>query len=174
MKLNTKILAFGVAASILASAGAAYAADQSVTANVDFETALSLTKTDDIEFGYVEALTAGVYTISTAGTVSASGIGDIVDDTTAQAGAITITGSTTQTLSISTGTYAPNNGVTPSAAYCSYDGGSAWTCDTPATGLTAPGAGGLDLDVGVTITADGTQAAGSTATPTFVVTVIYG
>ncbi len=174
MKLNRKILPLAVAASLLASAGAAYAADQSVTANVDFETALSLAKTADIEFGYVEALTSGVYTISTAGVVSASGTGVIIDDATAQVGTIGITGSTTQTLSISTGTYAVNNGVTPSAAFCSYDGGAAWSCDTPGTSLTAPGASGLDLDVGVTITADGTQAAASTAAPTFVVTVIYG
>jgi hypothetical protein len=171
MKLSTKYLALGLAVSLLTSSGA-YAATQSVTANMSFDSVLSLTKNADINFGTVKASQAGTYTISTASVVTPSGGGVVVGGTPAY-GQITIVGSSSQTVAISTGTYTANNGVTPSAAMCSYDGAAASACDTPLTGLAAPGAGKV-LKLGVTAAADGTQIAGSTAAPTFVVTVIYG
>lgn len=172
MRISTKYLALGLVASLLASGGA-YAATQSVTANMSFDSVLTLTKNADINFGTVRAAQIGTYTINTAGVVTPSGGGVLVAGTPA-AGQITITGSGTQTLSISTGTYAVNNGVTPSAATCAYDGAAATACDTPLTGLTAPGIGGRVLRLGVAAAVDGSQAVGSTAAPTFVVTVIYG
>lgn len=172
MKFSKKYLALAVAASLLASGGA-YAATQSVTANMAFDSVLTLTKNADIDFGTVRAGTIGTYTINTAGTITPSGGGQVIGGTPA-AGQITITGSGSQTLSISTGGYTAANGVTPSAATCSYDGAAASACDTPLTGLTAPGAGGRILRLGVRADTDGSQAAGATAAPSFTVTVIYG
>lgn len=150
----------------------AQAATQSVTANVTFDAALTLTKVSDINFGIVKASTAGTYVISTAGVVTPSGGGVVVGGTPA-AGNITIAGSTTQTVAISTGSYVANAGVTPSAATCAYNGGASTACDTPLTAQTAPGAG-KTLKLGVTAVSNGTSAAGTTAAPTFTVTVIYG
>jgi len=171
MKLSKKYLALGFAASLLASGGA-YAATQSVTANMAFDSLLTLTKNADINFGTVAASTVGTYTISTAGVVTPSAGGVLIGGTPAF-GQITITGSATQTVAISTGTYVADHGVTPSAATCSYDGSAALACDTAITGLAAPGVGKV-LKLGVKAVTDGSQAAASTAAPTFVVTVIYG
>ncbi|MCP5246900.1 MAG: hypothetical protein H6937_13485 [Burkholderiales bacterium] len=114
--------------------------------------------------------TADTYTISTAGAVSHAGAGSELGGTPA-AGDITITGSPTQTIDISVGSYSADNGVTPSNATCNYNGGGEVACNT-LTGAAAPGAG-KTLLLGVDATVDGTQAAGSTAAPTFVVTVVY-
>jgi hypothetical protein len=171
MKLSKKYLAMGLLSSVLVSGGA-YAATQSVTANMTFDTALSLTKVSDINFGLVKASTSGTYTISTAGVVTPSS-GGVVIGGTPNAGNITIAGSTTQTVAINTGTYVADHGVTPSAATCAYNGGASTACDTPLTAQTAPGAG-KTLLLGVTAASDGTAGAGVTAAPTFIVTVVYG
>jgi hypothetical protein len=171
MKLHKRYLALGLLGAIVASSGA-YAATQNVTANISFDSALSLTKTSDIAFGSVKGSTAGTYTISTAGAVTPTAGGVVIGGTPA-AGAITITGSTSQTVAINTGSYVSDLGVTPSAATCSYNGNPAVACDTPMTGQSAPGAGKF-LKLGVTAVSDGTAAAGQAATPSFTVTVIYG
>ncbi len=171
MKISKKYLALGLLGSFMLSGGA-YAATQSVTANMTFDTALTLTKNADIQFGLLKASTAGTYVISTAGVVTPSGGGVVIGGTPAF-GQITITGSTTQTVTISTGSYTAAGGVTLSAATCNYNGAAIANCDTGGTGLAAPGAGKV-LKLGVTAAADGTQAAGATPAPTFVVTVIYG
>ncbi len=172
IKTRLKYLALGLAGS-LAVCGGAYAATQSVTANIAFDTVLTLNKTADINFGIVAASTGGDYTITTAGAVSAANGGVIVGGTP-QAASITVTGSATQTVAVSTGNYAADNGVTPSAASCNYNGTAIADCDTGQSGLTAPGGAGRTLTVGVTVDVDGTQGAGSSAAPTFDVIVIYG
>jgi hypothetical protein len=149
--------------------GAAYAATQTVTANISFDTPLTITKVSDIGFGSLKAATAGTYVISTTGAVTASGGGATLGGAT-HAGNLTIAGSTTQLVDISVGNYVVNNGVTPSAATCSYNGGAAAACTLASQ--VAPGAG-KTLLLGVTATVSGTQAAGTVAAPTFDVTVNY-
>jgi hypothetical protein len=146
-----------------------WAVSQSVTANIAFDTALTLTKNADINFGKVKAGVADTYTIDTAGTVTAAGSGQYLSGTTA-AGNISISGSTTQTINISVGNYAANGGVTPQSATCRYNGDTASACSR--TGAAAP-AGGKTLLLGVQAVVDGTQVAGATAAPTFDVTVVY-
>lgn len=147
----------------------AYAAVQSVTANIAFDTAISLTKNDDIDFGVVVAGTADTYTIDTAGAVTAAGAGVWLGGTPT-VGDITIVGSATQAVDITVGNYAANGGVTPANAQCSYDGGAEASCNM--AGAAAPGAG-KTLLIGVDAIVDGTQAAGATAAPTFDITVVY-
>jgi hypothetical protein len=138
-------------------------------ANIGFDVALALTKNADINFGTVNALNASTYRISTAGTVSTvSGTGIPLYGATA-AGNITIVGSTTDGITISAGGYIADNGVTSSNAQCSYDGGAAAPCAM--TGA-APGSG-KTLLVGVDVATDGTQAGGTTAAPTFTISVAY-
>lgn len=161
-------------AGIVATATGAYAAVQQVTGTIAFDNAITITKNSDINFGIVLANTADSYTITTAGVVSAAGGATHLIGGTTAAGNLTIKGSATQTISIQTGGYTAASGVTPSAATCSYGGAAAVACDTAQTGLAAPTAAGTTLLLGLTVAADGTQAAGSTAAPTFNVTVIYG
>ncbi len=147
----------------------AFAITQSITANIAFDAPLSMTKNSDINFGVVRAGINDVYTISTAGVVTAAGAGGTVFGTPT-AGNITISGSTTQTIDISAGSYTANNGVTPSNARCAYNGGASAACSL--TTQAAPGAG-KTLLVGVDATVTGSPAAGATAAPTFVITVVY-
>ena len=167
-KARFLVLAAGTAT--LLGAFQAWAATQSVTANIAFDTPLNLTKTADINFGTETAANASTYRISTAGAVTTTvGTGAYLYGAT-NAGSITIAGPAADTLTISVGGYTVNNGVTPSNASCAYNGGAAVTpCSYAAAA--APGAG-KTLLLGVDVAADGTQAAGTTAAPTFTVTVV--
>lgn len=157
-----------MAAALLVSADA-LAATQSVTVNISFDTPLSLTKISDISFGTIKAGVADTYTISTAGVVTAAGAGQWLYGAKT-AGNITIAGSTTGTINISVGGYTANNGVTPANATCSYNGGAAGSCTI--NGAAAPGTG-KTLLIGVDAQVNGTQTAGTSAAPTFTVTVVY-
>lgn len=168
--MKIKKLAIAVAVAGTLASGAALAATQSVTANIDFDTALALTKNQDIEFGIVKAAQSGTYTISTAGVVTPTSGGEVIGGTP-QAADITIEGSATQTIDITANNYAAENGVTPSAATCSYDGGAEAACTT-FSNQAAPDTG-TTLLVGVQVVADGTQTASETATPTFDIVVTY-
>ena len=168
MKMNKLAVAISLAGTL--ASGIAFAATQNITANVNFDTALTITKTNDISFGLVKALQAGTYTISAAGVVTPTA-GGVVLGGTPTAASLSIVGSTTQLIDISTGNYQVNAGVTPSAATCKYNAGIEAACGT-LTSQAAPGTG-KTLLVGVQIAADGTQGAGSTAAPTFDVVVNY-
>ncbi len=171
--LSRKMAAAIGVAGMLCNATSAFAATQSVTANISFDVAITLTKNSDIAFGYVTALQANSYTITTAGVVTTSGgAGTGVPlGGTKTAGNITVAGSTIQTVDISAANYTANAGVTPSAAMCAYNGGAAAACNT-LTAQAAPAAG-KTLLIGVTVTADGTQAANTSAAPTFDIIVNY-
>lgn len=156
-----------IAAALLSSADA-FAATSVVTANISFDTPLTLTPVSQINFGTVAAKTAATYTISTTGAVTTTAGNWLYG--TKSAGNITIAGSTKDTINISVGSYTANGGVTPANATCSYNGGAAGACSI-ATGA-APGTG-KTLLLGVDAIVDGTQAAGATATPSFTVTVVY-
>jgi hypothetical protein len=148
----------------------ASAATQSVIANVAFDVPLSLVRDSDINFGSLKSTTSGTYVIDTNGRVTPSSGGVLVGGTPTP-GQFTITGSATQGISIGTSAFTADRGVTLSAATCNYDGTLIANCD--GAGLPAPGGTGKVLKLGATITADGTQAAGTTAAPAFVLSVVY-
>lgn len=151
----------------------AHAATVSMTANMSFETPLTLVQDAAINFGTLQAATSGTYVIDTRGIIKASNGGVVLGGTPVQ-GRITISGSVTQTVAISTGSYVANSGVIPSQASCEYDGAPIANCDSGGAGMVAPGGAGKVLKLGVKIDVDGTQTPGSTAAPSFVVAVIYG
>ncbi len=168
MNKNLKIAGALLASSLLISSNA-MAATQSVTANIAFEAALTLTKNTDIDFGIVQAGTADTYTIDTAAAVTAAGAGQILGGTPA-AGDIDIAGSAVQLVDITANNFVVNAGVTPANATCAYGAAAEAACTI--VGAAAPGAG-TNLLVGVDAVVDGTQAAGSTAAPTFDIVVTY-
>lgn len=163
-----------VAGLALYSTGAT-AATQSVTANIAFESAITLTKNFDINFGFVTALSASTYAISTAAVVTTTAGSGVQLGGTSVAGNILIQGSATQTISITANSYTANNGVTPSLARCKYGVAAEAACDSMAGGgVAAPTGAGTTLLVGVSVAASGAQAAGTTAAPTFDIVVNYG
>ena len=167
-------LAIAALCAGMMTAGAAQAgqqsASQSVTADISFDTPLSLTPVASIQFGTVKALQAGTYVIDTTGAVTASGGGLWLYGTPA-AGNLTVAGSATQTITISTGSYVANGGVTPSAATCKYGAAVAAACDAGLS-VAAPGAS-TTLLLGVQVVSDNTPTAGTTSTPSFTVTAVY-
>ncbi len=167
--VKTKHLLAYVSAAALISSNA-LAATQSVTANIAFDTVLSINKEHDIDFGTVKAGVTGTHVITTAGSVSSTGNGVWISGTPT-AGELTISGSTTQTLTISAGSFTANESVTPSVATCSYNGGGV-DADCSMAAQAAPGAG-KTLLIGVTVTMDGSAAAGDSSTPSFTITVNY-
>ncbi len=170
MKKSHLIAALAAGMTSLVAVGCVWAATQSVTANIRFDTPLTITKNADINFGSVTAASATTYRISTAGAVSTvTGSGAYLFGTTAAAN-LQVAGSTSQLVNISVGSEVANNGVTISNEKCSYGGGAAGSCSI--TGAAAPGAG-KTLLIGADAAADGTQTAGSSATPSFTVQVVY-
>jgi Domain of unknown function (DUF4402) len=149
--------------------GGALAGTLSTTGSYGVDVALAITKNADINFGTVKAATSDTYTIGTTGTVTHSGSGTTLYGTPA-AGNLTITGSTSQTINISVGSYSANNGVTLQNAVCNYNSSGDGTCSL--SGVAAPRSG-KTLLLGVDAVVDGTQAAGTSAAPTFIVTVTY-
>lgn len=147
----------------------AEAVTQSMTANIAFDTPLSLSKLSDINFGTVAVTTADTYTITTSGVVTAAGSGSRLYGAPT-AGNITVAGSATQQIDISTGSYTSDGGVTLQNATCSYDGSVAGPCTI--SNAVGPGSG-KTLLLGVQAVVDGTQLAGNVAAPSFTVTIAY-
>ncbi|MDX9690321.1 MAG: DUF4402 domain-containing protein [Proteobacteria bacterium] len=145
------------------------AATNSVVAHMVFSDALQIVNVTPINFGTLLAGSAGTYVLSSSGAVTGTDQDAVLGGTTG-AGSMTISGSSTQTISISTQNYQPDGGVTPSLATCSYDGGSEVPC---ALAGQAPPSSGKLLLVGVTVNVDGTQAIGAVAEPSFDVVVSY-
>ncbi len=170
--LSRKLLLSCTALIGLVAAGAAHAATQTVTANVAFDTPLSIGGTPTIDFGTVRANTTETYNVSTAGTLTAVGSSANILYGTASAAALTITGSTTQAIDITANNYTAVDGSTPSAAVCDYASGGSVACTT-LTGVAAPGAS-TTLAVGVQLDVTNTNnAAGDTDAPTFDIVVTY-
>jgi hypothetical protein len=159
-----------IAAMIVLGAGTAWAVT-TVTATVKFVTDLSVATVTSPSFGYVQAATAGTYTLDTGGIVTASGVGKLEGGAPA-AGNFTITGSASQPINISASGYSAAGGTsTPSLATCKYNGVVVAGADCTGVGLTAPGAG-KTLLVGLKIVTTG-GADGSTDSPTFNLTIVY-
>jgi hypothetical protein len=169
MSIKNILAGLSVAAIALVMVPNAWSATQSVTANIRFDTPLNLNKTQDIDFKSVTAGVADVYTISPTGTTSHSGSGAFLFGVP-QAASITVSGSTTQTMTIAASGYTASNGVTPSNATCKYGAAAAGSC---AIGAAAAPGGGTTLLVGADVSADGSQTAGTTATPSFTLTFTY-
>lgn len=166
---NVKKIALGIA--VVTFASAAVAATVNMTATVKFRAPLVLTKVQDIDFGFVSAGVADTYTITTAGTVTAAGTGELLGGTP-RAGNVSIKGSNSQAINISVGNYTTQNGVRTQNASCSYNGGGAIAGCSINAGA-APTSAGKTLLVGVQAVVDGTQAEGVVATPSFDITVVY-
>ncbi len=169
MKTHIALLTLGIICFL--GCATAYAATQSVTALLKFDSPITLTKNADIDFGIVSAGVAPTtYTISTAGTVTtASGPGEVLGGTS-HAGKITINGSLTTVMNISVGSFVTGSqGTVLSNPTCSYDGGAAGSCNI--IGASGPGAGKVLL-LGVDATAPNIPIV-TTDAPSFTVTALY-
>lgn len=146
-----------------------HSATNNTTGNssITFDVPITITKVSDINFGTCKTASS-VYTMSTAGNITATGSGAYISGTK-NAGNLTIGGSTTSTVTLSVGNYQANGGPTPSNAKGAYNGGG--SASFPMT-VAAPGAG-KTLLLGVDLTATGSEATSTTFSPSFDVTAVY-
>ncbi|MDD5586228.1 MAG: DUF4402 domain-containing protein [Alphaproteobacteria bacterium] len=172
MRMNLKYLALGLVASMFVCGDALAATSANVPIDVAFDTALSVTKDTNINFGVIADVTAGTYVISTAGAVVASNGGQVINDSTAEAGQVTVVGSATQHFTIEASAYNADGGATPSALMCKIGAGAETSCDTGSPLESAAGPGvGVAVSLGVTLTT--TDLATDGDAPTVDVTVVY-
>lgn len=164
-----RALALLVTASTLLGMGGAYAATQTVTATIKFFSDITITPVTAPNLGYVKALTAATCVLSTAGIVT----GCTSEGGTPAAGSYTIKGSGTALINLSASGYTVSGASTPSLATCKYNGVAVAGADCTGTGLTAPGAGGLPLLIGLTVATTALGADGQTDTPSFTLNVVY-
>lgn len=166
MKILSKITVVS-AGLALCFGGSVLAVTLNSTADLSFQTALTLAEVNNIDFGIVEALNAQALTIDPDDTLSA---GTVIGGTQ-EAAEITITGANAG-ATITVNNFATvDNGVTLSAPTCTHNAASI-NCEAGAS-VTLVGGGADTLLVGITATVDGTQAAGTTAAPAFDVVVDY-
>ncbi len=148
------------------------AAEQTVTANVAFDLPLTLSYFASAAVGTVRAGVADVYTvIPNSGTYAQNDQNNILYGAAGSFIDMFVSGSATQTIAFSVGNYSGNNGVTPSAATCSYDDAPAVSCNS--LSAQSPPSLGKSLFIGYTLTVDGSQSAGDSVDTTFDVTVAY-
>lgn len=142
------------------------------TGVITFDSALSITTNKDINFGVVTTGVASTYRMSTAGVFSVP-VGTGVQLSTSQfwAANLTIYGSATQTISISTGSFVNSAHVTLSQTSCSYNGGASGTCAL--SNQAAPSSSGKTLLIGCDAAVTAGTTAGTLETPSFTVTVTY-
>lgn len=143
----------------------ASAVTHTVTAQVSFAKTLTATTLDNADFGLLNSHSPAQYTLSTTGIVSGK-----TPHHASKAGNIVISGPATQNLDIVIGNYIPGNGITPSNAYCSYDGAAAEPCAL--SGLSAPGKG-KTLRIGLDIAVTGHTPPANQNTPAFDVEMRY-
>ncbi len=173
MKKNRITLLLAGCCAIVATHNA-YALTETMSASVTFIAPLAISSVTSPSFGKLSAdVDSTVYTLGTDGSVRvASGPGSALGGSPA-AGSMTISGSSTQTIDISSGNLMSDGGIEPSAVMCKYGSGSEVSCnDTSLNTASAPG-GGTVLKVGLTVTTTGAEADGDTAEPGFDITVVY-
>jgi hypothetical protein len=139
------------------------------TASIAFDSQIGFSSPVGINYGYVQAGVVDDFTINTAGTLTHTGGALLEPGPTPNAGQVTISGSTTQPITISIGGTTASNGVSVTAERGKW--GGAAEQNFPISGV-APGAGTI-LYVGATVHADGTQVDGTLASPSITINVVY-
>lgn len=154
------------------AASSAYALTSTFNISISFSQPFTIVETTPMSFGSVIATTTADYTISTIDVVTATGSGASIGGVPAAGDyTITDTGTAANNIDITVGALTANNGVTPVNPVCNYNAqGDVAGCTL--VNVTNAGGGNV-MNVGVTLQVDGTQANGSSATPTFTIAVAY-
>ncbi len=135
-----------------------------------FALPIVITQNQSLSFGLVRTGASGrVIRLNTSGGITGGAASSYIQG--AVVGDYTISASSTRTIAITVNGYSANNGVTPSAARCRYNGGAEGTCNSLSAVTGVPG--GATLLLGLTITTNAAHTDGQTATPTFNLNVVY-
>jgi hypothetical protein len=170
MNFLKKSICSSILVLVLLSFGmTSYAATESVSADVEFVTPISLVEVKTLAFGRIstDLANAEVLTIATN-----SGLTDTSNrylTGTVQAAEVTVTAQSLGTIDILIDTVVSGTGYALSAFTCDYAGGGSNGCSS--TYSPSAGSGGTLL-IGATLTGDGADSVGA-ANGSFVVNVTY-
>jgi hypothetical protein len=169
--LRSAIVAFVGTSAIFVIAQPAGAAVESVNANVEFVSPITLTEVNALGFGLLDVNLAAAETIIVSPTdvVSGTGTSRIVGGIR-EAAELTVAATTDQPITILVNGFSNGLGYALSAPICKYDGGVAAACG--GAGLAATSASSASLLVGATLTGNGSASVG-VDTGSFDVTVNY-
>ncbi len=152
-------------------ASVAHAAFDNVVAEVRFAAPVTIGENNALQFGVLDVAFPNTETITVGTDDAVTGdTGNIVGGTQAAAD-LTITATPSIALSILVDNIISGSGYTLDTFLCSYQGGADTDCDGPGVYSPTSVASGT-LEIGATITSDGTAALGP-ANGSFDVTVIY-
>lgn len=177
MKRNYKYALAVLGMTTIIAANNARAYTDSYTVTMDFAQPFGISETTPMNMGTLLAGVIGTVDMEADGTQAVTGSQIVVDDTAKAPGvyAITQTGNSTAPVDITVDNPTANGGVTITKFDCKWGAANATGLTANACTVTAgtnPGAS-TNLTVGVTVSTDGTQADGSSATPGFDITVVY-
>lgn len=167
MNLRKTSLALLTGAALFVGIGSAYAVTATFTANIGYRSALSITQTQQMDFGYVAAGTAATYTLTTADGLST--VGGTIIGGTPKSGHYNINGSALINISAANFSTAATNGALLSAPVCNYNGAG------NVAGCVIGGAtnGGHTLNVGFTVATTVAGTDGLNDSPSFDLNVVY-
>jgi hypothetical protein len=157
--------------AIVLVAPTAGAAVESINANVEFVSPITLTEVNALGFGLLDVNLAAAQTIiiSPTDVVTGTGVARIVGGVR-EAAEATVAATASQPITIIVGNFVDGVGYALSAPLCAYDGGAATACG--GAGMSATSAASAALLVGATLTGNGSAAVG-VDNGSFDVTVSY-
>ncbi len=155
---------------VLGAAQFASAAVENVPAEATFVVPVSLVENNALQFGLLDVGFANTETIIIGTNDGLTDAGSNVLGGAQAAADLTVTASAGQTITILVDTVVNGTGYALATFLCSYDGGADTACD--GAGYTATSVASGVIEVGATMTGDGTAVAGN-ADGSFNITVNY-
>ena len=152
------------------SAGLPAANPETVPVRVTFVDPIAISEVNALQFGSVDQNLANSETVSVAPDSTVTDPADRVERGPQTAASLTVTATPGQTITIQVDSVAPGAGYSLTDFSCNYNSGSDAACDGAGYSETSTASG--TLNVGATLTGDGTAVAGP-ADGSFEVTVTY-
>ena len=154
-----------VAASVLV-ASQTFAATENVTAEVQFVSPVAIVENNALQFGLLDAGLANAETVVIATDGSVTDAASNVLGGTQAAADLTVTATAGQSINISISSIVNGTGYALGSFTCDYDGNGSGACGSATSVASAT------LNIGATLTGDGTAVAG-TANGSFDVVIDY-
>jgi hypothetical protein len=171
MQTNRAIaIAMAAIAAAMPVGGALAANPEPVDVEVTFVDPVTITETNALQFGLLDAGLASGETVVIAPDGSVTDTDNRVVGGSQAAAELTVTASGAQAITILIDTITSGTGYTLGSFICSYDGGADTACD--GAGYAQTSVASASLAIGATLTGDGNAAAG-VANGSFNVTVSY-
>lgn len=170
MKRVTGPLSLGVVALALSAVGAMAANPESVNAEVEFVSPITITENNALQYGLLDVNMANAETVVIGTDDSVTDAGSNVMGGSQAAADLTVAATAAQSITILVDSVSSGSGYALGTFLCSYNGGTDTACD--GGGMSATSVASAVLEIGATLTGDGLASVG-VANGSFNVTVSY-